>query len=211
MQLGVLIIPGIAMIAFGVLGARKTILQRAFEKAAPVGRDSAEGRYVKVTGVVKTVDSVVVREPLLNQACAWFSIRAHKYNPLDDANSQFKPIGSKRSVAPFLLVNDVGTFLIEPARARMYVPYKDEHWEGRYRAKMASLSAGDRVIAIGDVQRLDPPMDGRVFELVRTPEAPLIVTTFTEGEIQRRIAKGRVWSATLVVVGVGLLLVALLA
>jgi hypothetical protein len=93
----------------------------------------------------------------------------------------------------------------------MYVPYKDEHWEGRYRAKMASLSAGDRVIAIGHVQRLDPPMAGRVFELARTPEAPLIVTTFTEGEIQQRNAKGRVWSATFVVAGAGLLLVALLA
>jgi hypothetical protein len=105
----------------------------------------------------------------------------------------------------------VATFLIDPAKARMYVPYKDEHWEGRYRAKMASLGAGHRVIAIGEVQRLDPPMDGRVFELVRTPGAPLIVTTFTEGEIQQRIAQGRVLSATLLVVGVGLLLVGLLA
>ena len=209
MEFGALIIPGIAMIAFGVLGTRRTILERAFEKAAPVGRDSPASRYVKMTGVVKTLDSVVVREPLLNQPCAWFSIKAEKYLPFNDL--KFRSIGSKRSVAPFLLVNDVGTFLIEPARARMYVPYKDEHWEGRYRAKMASLSAGDRVIAIGDVQRLDPPMDGRVFELVRTPGAPLIVTTLTEGEVQQRIAKSRVWSVTLLVVGVGLLLVALLA
>jgi hypothetical protein len=37
------------------------------------------------------------------------------------------------------------------------------------------------------------------------------VTTFTEDEVQRSIAKGRVRSATLLVAGVGLLLVALFA
>ena len=209
MEFGVLSIPGLAMIAFGVLGARRSILQRAFEKAAAVGSGSALNRYVKLTGVVKTLDSVVVREQLLNQPCAWFKIQGEKYRPID--NLKFRPIGSKHSVAPFLVVNDAGSFLIEPTKARMYVPFKDEHWEGRYRAKMASLGAGDRVIAIGEVQKLEPPMDGRVFELVGSPEARLIVTTFTEGEVQQSIAKGRLRSAMLLVGGFGLLLVALLA
>jgi hypothetical protein len=209
MEFGALGIPGLAMIALGVLGARRSILQRAFEKADAVGSGSPLKRYVKMTGVVKTLDSTVVREPLLNQPCAWFSIRGEKYRPLN--NLKFRPIGSKHSVAPFLLVNDAGSFLIEPTKARMYVPFKDEHWEGRYRAKMATFGAGDRVTAIGEVRKLDPPMDGRVFELVGTPEARLIVTTFTEDDVQRSIAKGRVRSATLLVAGVGLLLVALFA
>jgi hypothetical protein len=202
------------MMAIGALGARKDTLQRALETAAPAGSDSDVNRYVKMTGVVQTLDSVVVREPLLNQPCAWFSIRAHKYMPGDEFvrdRPNFRSIGSKHGVAPFLVVNEKGSFLIEPTKARMYVPFKDEHWEGRYRAKMASIGAGDRLTVIGEVQRLHPPADGRVFELVGTAEAPLVVTTFTEGEILKSIARGRVKAVVLFLVGAGLLLLALLA
>jgi hypothetical protein len=202
------------MMAVGALWFRKDNLQRALETAAPAGSDSDLNRYVKMTGVAQTLDSVVVREPLLNQPCAWFWIKGHKYLPVKHAVEgwrEFRPIGSKRSVAPFLVVNEKGSFLIEPTKARMYVPFKDEHWEGRYRAKMASIGAGDRLTVIGDVQKLHPPMEGRVFELVGTAEAPLVVTTFTESEILQNVARGRVKAVVLLLVGFGLLLVSLLA
>lgn len=211
MGFGALIIPGLAMIGVGLLGTRKSILQRAFDEADPVGRNSPAGRYVKINGVVKALDSAVVREPLFNQPCAWFSIKAEKKAIVPYSYPPFHTLGFKRSVTPLLIVNEAGTFLIDPAKARMYVPYKDEQWEGRRRARMARLSAGDRVIAIGNVQKLEPAMGDPILELARTPRAPLIVTTFTEGELQRHIAKQRVWWATSVVVGVGLSLVALFA
>jgi hypothetical protein len=93
MEFGALAIPGIAMVAIGVLCTRRTVLQRAFEEAAPIGRDSPPSRYVKMAGVVRTPDSVVIREPLLNQSCAWFSIKAEKYRPLD-IYFKFRTIGS---------------------------------------------------------------------------------------------------------------------
>jgi hypothetical protein len=54
-------------------------------------------------------------------------------------------------------------------------------------------------------------MEGRVFELVGTAEAPLVVTTFTESEILQNVARGRVKAVVLLLVGFGLLLVSLLA
>jgi hypothetical protein len=208
---GALCIPGLALMALGALRVRKDDLQHAFETAAVAGSDSDVNRYVKMTGIVQTLTSVVIREPLLNQPCAWFSIRVDKYRIFNTGIRQFRSIGSRHSVAPFLLINETGSYLIDPERARMYVPFKREHWEGRHRAKMASIGAGDRLTAIGEVQRLDPPMDGPVFELVGTAEAPLVVTTAMGAEIQKSFARNRAWAVALLLVGTGLLLLALLA
>jgi hypothetical protein len=212
MGISALCIPGLIMMALGALRARRNSLQRAFETAAPAGTESDVNRYMTMTGVVQMLTSLDIREPLLNQPCAWFSIRADKYLLFNTRHPPtFRPIGSKHSVAPFLLVNEMGSYLIDPESAKMFVPFKQEHWEGRYRAKMASISAGDLLTVMGEVRRLDPSMDGPVFELIGTSKAPLIVTTSTRVEIQQSIARDRAWAVALLLVGACLSMLTLLA
>ncbi len=193
---------GLGLMAFGWMRMLKSSLLNALQVAPPGRIHASVDRYVKLSVTASAAAGGSIREPLREQPCLWYSLRLDRYRWWREPSAQaFRPIASKATIPPFIISDESGACLVRPDSATMNVPFKDELWQRRYRYLMACVREGDRLIAIGDVQNLNPPVGGVGYELIGTKEAPLLVTTLTEAEVVRHHARASEWGLGFLMAG----------
>ncbi len=179
---------GLGLMGFAWMRTRKIGLLKAFDAAKPGSiRDSVD-RYVVLTGFAEAMPGTSIRDPFLDQPCVWFSVLLRKENVvlgLADPLARYRSVSSKTSGKPFILRDESGACVLFPAAANVRVKFHEEKREGRDVPLMACIREGDRLFAVGNLQRRSSAAGGAEYELVGTREAPTWVTHFSPEELIR--------------------------
>lgn len=169
-------------------GFRRVRFKRCMENLPTSPTSAAVWGLTEFKGVVDVAAGAdLLKGPLSAQPCVQYHYKIMEKRGSGKKSSWVTVLDQQRRM-PFLVRDEEGSLLVEPAGAKIYTTHHSRRGAGRRRYTETRLEYGDPLYAIGEC-RVEP-VSGEYLYLSRPQDDyPFILSNFTEQQVMLKVAR----------------------